>query len=37
MNQDFSFVGIDVAKTRLDVAIRPTGQQWQVAYTKKGI
>jgi len=37
MNQDFSFVGIDVAKTRLDVAIHPTGQQWQVAYTEKGI
>ncbi|GAI82617.1 unnamed protein product, partial [marine sediment metagenome] len=29
--------GIDVAKTRLDVAIHPTGQQWQVAYTEKGI
>jgi len=37
MNQDFCFVGIDVAKTRLDVAIHPTGQQWQVAYTEKGI
>lgn len=37
MNQESTFIGIDVAKTRLDVAIRPTGQQWQVAYTEKGI
>jgi len=37
MNHESTFIGIDVAKTRLDVAIRPTGQQWQVAYTEKGI
>jgi len=37
MNQEDTFIGIDIAKTRLDVAIRPTGQQWQVAYTEKGI
>ena len=37
MNQESTFIGIDVAKTRLDVALRPTGQQWQVAYTEKGI
>jgi len=37
VNQKSSFIGIDVAKARLDVAIRPTGQQWQVAYTEKGI
>ncbi|MBA7715218.1 IS110 family transposase ISGme8 [subsurface metagenome] len=37
MNQESTFIGIDVAKTRLDVAIRPTGQQWQVSYTEKGI
>lgn len=37
MNQESTFIGIDVAKTGLDVAIRPTGQQWQVAYTEKGI
>ncbi len=37
MNQELSFIGIDVAKTRLDVAIRPTDQQWQVTYTEKGI
>jgi len=37
VNQKSSFIGIDVAKTRLDVAIRPTDRQWQVAYTEKGI
>lgn len=37
MNQESTFIGIDVAKARLDVAIRPTGQQWQVSYTEKGI
>ena len=31
------FVGIDVAKTRLDIAVRPTDQRWQVDYTEKGI
>lgn len=37
MNQKSSFIGIDVAKARLDVATRPTDQQWQVDYTDKGI
>lgn len=37
MNQELSFIGIDVAKARLDVAIRPTGRQWQTEYTEKGI
>lgn len=37
MTQEKSFIGIDVAKTRLDVAIRPTEQQWQADYTDKGI
>lgn len=37
MNQESTFIGIDVAKARLDVAIRPTGQQQKVAYTEKGI
>ena len=37
MKQELTFVGIDVAKTRLDVAIRPTDRQWQVAYSEKGI
>jgi len=31
------FVGIDVAKAQLDVALRPTGQAWQVPQTDAGI
>lgn len=31
------FVGIDVAKAALDVAVRPTGQAWQVANDPDGI
>jgi len=32
-----SFVGIDVAKARLDVAIRPSGDYWSVANDSVGI
>ena len=31
------FVGIDVSKDRLDVAVRPTGAAWQVPYDARGI
>jgi len=31
------FVGIDVSKDRLDVAVRPTGETWQVRYDAEGI
>jgi len=37
MNQELSFVGIDVAKAHLDIAIRPSDKQWQVDYTEEGI
>ena len=37
MNQELSFVGIDVAKAHLDIAIRPGDKQWQVGYTEEGI
>jgi transposase len=37
MNQELSFVGIDVAKAYLDIAIRPGDKQWQVDYTEEGI
>ena len=37
MNQKLYFIGIDVAKARLDIAVRPTDQRWQVDYTEKGI
>lgn len=30
-------VGIDVAKARLDVAVRPTGEQWQIPNDEAGI
>ncbi len=31
------FVRIDVSKDRLDVAVRPTGETWQVSYDADGI
>jgi len=37
VNQELSFVGIDVAKAHLDIAIRPGDKQWQVDYTEEGI
>ena len=32
MNSSPMFVGIDVAKATLDVALRPTAQTWQILY-----
>jgi transposase len=32
-----AFIGIDVARDTLDLAVRPTGQHWQVANTAAGI
>ena len=31
------FVGIDVSKTQVDVAVRPAGQRWVVAYDETGV
>ena len=31
------FVGIDVSKDRLDVAVRPTGEAWQAPYNSQGV
>ena len=31
------FVGIDVAKAQLDMALRPTGERWAVAHEDTGI
>ena len=31
------FIGIDVSKDRLDVAVRPTGEAWQAPYNSLGI
>jgi transposase len=37
VNQEPYFIGIDVAKARLDTAVRPMGQRWQVDNTEEGI
>ncbi|HEV8226375.1 MAG TPA: transposase, partial [Methylomirabilota bacterium] len=31
------FVGIDVSKQQLDVAVRPSGEQWTVPHDEGGI
>src|SRR5438552_13209675 len=31
------FVGLDVAKATLDVALRPSGEQWQVPNDEAGV
>lgn len=31
------FVGLDIAKDHIDVSVRPTGEQWQLAQTDDGI
>ncbi len=37
MNEPAVFVGIDVAKEHLDVAVRPGDQAWQVGHDDRGI
>ena len=37
MAQGLPFVGVDVAKAQLDVAVRPTGRHWQVSYTGESV
>lgn len=37
MNPETPYVGIDVAKAQLDVAIRPTGENWSVSNDEAGI
>ena len=32
MEQELRYVGIDVSKAQVDVAVRPTGQRWVVSY-----
>ena len=32
MSQEPNYVGIDVSKERIDVAVRPTGRSWSVSY-----
>ena len=37
MSQTPLYVGLDVSKATLDVAVRPTDQQWQVPNTEEGV
>ena len=37
MKQEETYVGIDVAKDRLDVAIRPEGDIWSVDYDEQAV
>ena len=37
MNEQACFIGIDVSKATLDVAVRPAGEVWQAANTADGI
>ena len=32
MKREPTYVGIDVAKDRVDIAVRPTGQSWSASY-----
>ena len=37
MEQEATYVGIDVAKAQVDVAIRPTDDRWEIAHDDAGI
>ena len=37
MSQEPTYVGIDVAKDQVDVAVRPTGKSWIVKYDEAGV
>ena len=37
MTEEGTYVGIDVAKTNIDIAVRPTGRVWQTSYAGAGI
>ena len=37
MTEEFTYVGIDVAKDRVDVATRPADQNWSVPYDEAGL
>ena len=37
MSQESTYVGIDVSKERMDVAVRPTGRSWSVSYDGAGV
>ena len=37
MEQEATYVGLDVAKAQVEVAVRPTGHRWDVARDEAGI
>ena len=37
MKREPAYVGIDVAKDRVDIAVRPTGQSWSASYEKEEV
>ena len=37
MKQEETYVGIDVAKDRVDVSIRPGGDTWSANYDERGM
>ena len=37
MEQEGIYVGIDVAKAQVDVAVRPTGERWEVPHDEAGV
>ena len=37
MEEETRFVGIDISKAQVDVAVRPTGQRWVVSYNEAGV
>ena len=37
MEQESTYVGIDVSQEEVDVAVRPTGRSWSVQYDQSGV
>ncbi len=37
MEENPRYIGIDVSKAQVDVAVRPTGQRWAASYNETGI
>ena len=37
MEQEATYVGIDVAKAQLDVAVRPSGDRWEAPHDEAGV
>ena len=37
MEQEPTYIGIDVAKAQVDVAVHPTGLRWQAPSTEEGV